>query len=169
MKILGIPGVKIETKEWMQNLLAALGGNSFESKVHPYRHWSENIEVDIDHEASCLKDISVDLVIAKSLGTLITTHAFASFNFKPKIAVFIGSPLKRHGFDNFGLLKSFVESVPTHFIQQTSDFNGSFEQLKYFVQPYHKAIVTEVPGDDHIYSDIDRLQKIIQPIFSAPA
>ncbi len=169
MKILGIPGVKIETKEWMKSLFSALGENSFESKVHLYRHWSDNIEADIDYEASCLEDFSVDLVIAKSLGTLITTLAFASFNFEPKAAVLIGSPLKRHGLDNFGLLKSFVESVPTHFIQQTSDFNGSFEQLRKIVQPYQNAIVTEIPGDDHIYGDIDELQKIIQPIFSARA
>jgi len=169
MKVLGLPGVKIETKEWMQSLFSALGENSFESKVHLYRHWSDDIEADIDHEASCLENLSVDLVIAKSLGTLVTTHAFASFNFEPKTAVLIGSPLKRHGLHNYGLLKMFLESVPTHFIQQTSDFNGSFEQLREIVQPYQNANVTEVPGDDHIYGDIDELQKIIQSIFSVRA
>ena len=169
MKILGLPGVKIETKEWMQSLFSALGANSFESKIHLYRHWSDNVEADIDYEASCLENLSVDLVIAKSFGTLITTHTFASFNFKPKTAVLIGSPLKRHGLDNFGLLKRFVESVPTLFIQQTSDFNGSYGELKEVVQTYPNGSIVEVPGNDHIYSNIEELQKIIRPIYSADA
>ena len=166
MKILGLPGVKLATKKWMQDLLLALGEDPLGFKIHEYRHWSDNSDADIDYEASCLENISVDLVIAKSLGTLIATHAFDSFNFTPKNAVLIGSPLKRHSLDNYSLLNKFVESVPTLFIQQTSDFHGSCRDLREVVQTWQNAIITEVPGDDHIYSDIDELQRIIQPIFS---
>ncbi len=157
--------MKLVTKKWMQDLLSALTEDPLGFKIHEYRHWSDNSDADVDYEASCLKNISVDIVIAKSLGTLIATHAFDSFHFTPKNAVLIGTPLKRHSPDNYGLLNKFVESVPTLFIQQTSDFHGSCRDLREVVQTCQNAIITEVPGDDHIYNDIDELQRIIKPIF----
>jgi len=169
MKILGLPGIKPATKKWMQELLLALGKKSFDCRIHEYRHWSDDSDADIDHEASCLKDTSVDLVIAKSFGTFVSTVAFDAYNLRPQQAVFIGSPIRRHSSDNYELLFKYAESVPTLFIQQTSDFNGSYRELSEVVQALPKATITEVPGDDHIYSNIDELQRIIHPILSAGA
>lgn len=169
MKTLGLPGVKPATKKWMLELFSALSENLLEFKIIEYRHWSDDSDADINYEASCLKDISVDLVIAKSLGTFISTYAFSSYNFKPKKAVFIGSPIQRHSSNNYALLSNFVESVPTLFIQQTSDFNGSYGELNEVLQTNPNASIVEVPGEDHIYSNINELQIIIHPIFSTSA
>ena len=113
MKLLGLPGVKSETKEWLQALLSALQETPFDFEIAQYRQWSGDHNPDMNHEASCLAESSVDFVIAKSLGTIISTCAFNSHNFRPRKAVFIGSPVQRHSADNFALLSKFVTSVPT--------------------------------------------------------
>jgi hypothetical protein len=169
MNILGLPGVNPATKKWMQELLIGLSGDSIDSKIQEYRHWSDNSDVDIDYEANCLKESSADLVIAKSLGTFVSTYAFDVYNFRPRKAVFIGSPIRRHSSGNYELLSKFVETVPTHFIQQTSDFNGSYSELSNIVQDLPNATITEVPGEDHIYSNFDELQKIIHPMVTDDA
>ena len=104
MKILGLPGVIFETHQWMQDLLSEMGGLQFELLVAHYRHWSDGQDPDVNYEAGCHANKSVDCVIAKSLGTYISTIAFDSFSFRPRKAVFIGTPLKRHRTDNFELL-----------------------------------------------------------------
>lgn len=164
MKILGLPGVKFETHQWMQDLFSDLHAPSFEFRVAHYRHWSQAQDPDVSYEASCYVKKSVDFVIAKSLGTYISTIAFDSFNFRAQKAIFIGTPIKRHRANNFMLLLNFVKSVPTVFIQQTSDFNGSFLELSEVIQRQNNATAIEVPGDDHQYDDIKGLQKIISSV-----
>jgi hypothetical protein len=167
MKILGLPGVKSETKKWMQALLSALQETtSFDFEIAQYRHWSDDHVSDISHEASCLAESSVDFVIAKSLGTIISTLAFDSHNFKPQKAIFIGSPIGRHRSSNYELLSKFVDSVPTLFIQQSFDPIGSYAELNDVVQTYQYGTIVEVPGRDHMYSDIGKLRTIIQPVLS---
>ncbi len=169
MKIFGLPGVKSETKEWLQALLSALQETPFDFEIAQYRHWSEDHVPDINHEASCLAESSVDFVIAKSFGTNISTLAFDSYNFKPQKAIFIGSPLRRHRTSNYELLSKFVNSVPTLFIQQSFDFNGSYAELNDVVQTYPYGTIVEVPGKDHLYSDIGELRTILQPVLSGDA
>jgi hypothetical protein len=169
MKILGLPGVNPATKKWLQDIIIALGEDYRDSKILEYRHWSDKDNADIGYEASCLENVSVDLLIAKSFGTAVATQAYDSFNFRPKYAVLIGSPLKRHSLDDYSLLNKFVDSVPTLFIQQTADFVGSYKELKEVVRNLQNAHTKEVPGDDHVYGDIDELRRIIQSAFPAGA
>ena len=164
MKILGLPGVKFETHQWMQDLLSGLNVPPFEFLVAHYRHWSSGQDLDVNYEACCHANKLVDFVIAKSLGTYISTIAFDSFNFRPEKAVFIGTPIKRHSGNNFELLLNFTRSVPTVFIQQTSDFNGSYLELTEVIQHHDNLTAIEVPGDDHQYADIKGLQKIISSV-----
>ncbi len=165
MKILGLPGIKFETKKWMQDLLIEMHEFPFDFQVAEYRHWSDDQNLDVKFEAFCHANKSVEYVIAKSLGTFISTVAFDSFNFRPQNAVFIGTPIKRHSANNFELLSKFISSVPTLFIQQTSDFNGSYLELTEVVQGHKNVRVVEVPGDDHQYADIKGLQKILSSLF----
>ena len=163
MNILGLPGVKAVTKPWLESLLAALADGSVDSEILAYRHWRDAGSADPGFEASRLRLRSVDLVIAKSLGTLIATRAFDEFAFNPRQAVLIGCPLRRHGADQYASLRRFVAAVPTLFIQQTSDFNGSFADLSAAVATLPNASLAEVPGDDHVYADIETLARLIRP------
>ena len=116
MKILGLPGVKFETHQSMQDLLSDLHVPPYEFLVAHYRHWTNGQDPDVNYEACCHANKLVDFVIAKSLGTYISTIAFDSFNFRPQKAVFIGTPIKRHSENNFELLLNFARSVPTVFL-----------------------------------------------------
>ena len=167
MKILGLAGVKAATLDWMQLLLAALDDESFEAEIHHYRHWSDAGEADVDFEAAALANRAPDLVIAKSLGTCIAVHAFAHSGFRPRKAVFIGTPLGRHGADDYARLAGFTASVPTLFIQQTDDFNGSCKALRSAVEAFANARVAEVAGDDHVYRDITELINLVRPFLAA--
>ena len=164
MKILGLPGIKFETQKWMHDLLSEMHEFPFDFQIAQYRHWSDDQDPDANFEAFCHANTAVDYVIAKSLGTVISTIAFDSFNFKPRKAVFIGTPLQRHSANSFELLSKFINSVPTLFIQQTSDFNGSYLELTEVVQFHQNVRIVEVPGDDHRYADIKGLQKIISSV-----
>lgn len=163
MKILGLPGVKSATLAWLQQLLSALAEPSASTRIQEYRHWADDSGADLQHEAGRLEAVAVDLVIAKSLGTLIATRAFDSFAFRPKRAVLIGCPLQRHADNHYALLKKFAGAVPTLFIQQTADFNASFDALNQVAVSLPKARTAEVAGDDHVYSDINELSQIIRP------
>lgn len=166
MRVTGLPGVKAETENWMRDLFLALQEVPIDFEICRYRHWSGNHAADARYEASMVAERSVDLVVAKSLGTFIATLAFDSFRFKPKQAIFIGTPLGRHSEGNYELLLKFLNEVPILFIQQTSDFNGSYIELASIVDNHQNATLVEVSGDDHLYADIDELQKIIMPLFS---
>jgi hypothetical protein len=166
MKILGLPGMRPETEAWMQSLMSALQSPSIDYEIVKYRHWSGDEKPDVEHEVRCYAKISAECVIAKSMGTLVAIRAFDLFKRKPQRAIFIGTPLAPQQSKNFGPLYRFLGSVPTLFIQQTSDPHGPCEKLKKAVQAYQNGTIVEVPGDDHAYGDIEKLQAIIQPILS---
>jgi hypothetical protein len=166
MKILGLPGMRSETEAWMQSLMSALQIPSIDYEITKYRHWSADDKPSIEHEASCFAKTSVECVIAKSLGVSIVIRAFDIYKCKPRRAIFIGIPLSPLKAKNYGPLFRFVNVVPTLFIQQASDPNGSSEDLKEILQAYQNVTIVEVPGDDHLYSDIEKLQAIIQPTLS---
>ncbi len=166
MKILGLPGVKAATGPWLQALLAELADLSGDYEIQAYRHWDEDTGADIACEAGRLERRRVDLVIAKSLGTLIATHAFDHAAFRPRHAVLIGCPLRRHGADDYAALHRFVTAVPTLFIQQRDDFNGSCAELRAAVAKLANAAVAEVPGADHVYADVAELAGLVRQRFA---
>ncbi len=162
MKILGLPGVKAATRPWLQQLLVALADSPTSVSIQDYRHWPEDSGADLETEAIRLEGVAVDLVIAKSLGTLVATRAFAGADFRPSRAVLIGCPLARHGADGYEMLKRFAGALPTLFIQQSADFNGAFGELEAVVGALPGVRAVEVPGNDHVYGDIDELRQIIR-------
>jgi hypothetical protein len=160
MNILGLPGRIPETATWLTKLFDSL--SLCKSDISSYRHWKEDIEPDIYYEAEKFRNISVDLVVAKSLGTLIATKAYESYSFKTKRAIFIGNPLRRLIPEYVELLDHFANTVPILFIQQTSDPKGSYRQLESITQRYELCNTVEVSGNDHLYNNFNELKSIIK-------
>ena len=160
-QFLGLPGVVPATHAWLASLLDALGAAAGEATVLEYRHWTDSTEPDPESEASRLDGIVTGCVVAKSLGTWVATAAFARHGFLPRSAVLIGCPLARHGADGFVQLERFVAAVPTLFIQQSDDKVGAFCDLAAVVGGWPNATLAEVPGDDHVYADIDALRAAV--------
>ena len=150
MNILGLPGRDQATEQWLQNLLSGVSGGS-SSSVHGYRHWRDAGDPDVAYEAGLIAGLSVDLVVAKSLGTMVLLAAFQQ-GFALSGAVLIGLPLRAYNEDQLRLLQQFVRRRPCLFIQQTGDFTGPFAELETLLGGGEPTLV-EVAGDDHVYSD----------------
>ncbi len=159
MKLIALPGQNQATEPWLAEIvgLVTTSGDSVD-QLH-YRHWDKSGEPDVAHEASRIADSQCDLVIAKSLGTLIALTAFKQCGFRPGRAVFIGIPFNHYSADYLQLLQEFAAATPALFIQQTADVTGRFDALN--AKYADVAEVAEVPGSDHFYDDVEQLQKLI--------
>lgn len=114
-------------------------------------------------ESRIVADSGADLVIAKSFGTLVTMLANREYGFQPAKCVMITVPLVRFKIQNLiPLLHHHCASVPTLFIQKTADFNGPYAELASETGAYPGCRAAEVAGDDHLYSDLTELKRIIE-------
>lgn len=160
MKMLGLPGRDPATDQWLQDLLGRLVGAGSDSNVHGYRHWHVAGDPDITYEAGLVADQRVDLVVAKSLGTMVLLAA-AQQGFQPSAAVLIGVPVRAYSDDQLQALQQFVGERPCLCIQQAADFTGPFRELEQVLGGSNTTLV-EVAGDDHIYSDTAELATQIE-------
>jgi hypothetical protein len=161
VNLIGLPGRNAETEAWMTSLLEGLSISRQTASVARYRHWDDASEPDLAHEASRLTINDADLVVAKSMGTLVLlTHCLQ--HSPPFRAVFIGTPLKAYSSEKLASLKTFANQTPSLFIQQKSDIAGSFADLEPVVRQCAKATLAQIPGEDHIYADTDELATIIK-------
>lgn len=129
--MLGLPGQDPATQAWMTTLLEAIGDANDTCTVARYRHWDSDQQPDVKFEAAQIDTTSVDLLVGKSLGTMISLAAHKGHGLAPERAVFIGLPLVAYS--------DVVECI------------GDCPQ----------ATTVEVAGSNHVYSDIEELRAII--------
>ncbi len=150
----------------MSGLLSVIDLGQSRVTLQRYGFWEQTTDSpdpDVTPEAEIAARSGAELVIAKSIGTLITLIANERFGFKPAKCVFIGTPLRRYEAENrVSLLERFATNTPILFIQQTNDFNGRFSALKAVVEKYKHCAVVEVPGSDHRYTDVKELKRCIE-------
>lgn len=157
MKILGLPGRNPETESWLRSLLSALDAG--EAEVARYMHWESGADPDVAAEAGRHPAGAADLVVAKSMGTMVLL-ASAAKGSVPEAAVLIGTPLKGYSDSQVAELQSLMNSIPCLFIQQTDDFTGSAGELRQVLG--EAATIEEVAGSDHVYSDVAELAGLIR-------
>jgi alpha-beta hydrolase superfamily lysophospholipase len=107
----------------MKSLLVA--AQHPDAEVTRYRHWEADAEASVAYEATRLANQSPQLVIAKSLGAVIAATAFCLHEFRPAIAVLIGTPYAALESNEVQFLRRFAANVDTMFIQQAQDPGGS--------------------------------------------
>jgi hypothetical protein len=66
------------------------------------------------------------------------------------------------------LLGKFCASVPVLLIQQTNDKVGGYQTLATLIPTSGSCRIVEVPGNDHVYSDINLLKEIIEIWYREP-
>lgn len=159
MLITALAGRSVETETWMKSLLGA--ANYPDAEVTRYRHWDTNAEASVAFEAARLASQSPQLVIAKSLGTVIAATAFCLHAFRPAFAVFIGTPYAALADNEVQFLRHFAASVNTLFIQQAEDPGGHAIYLGSALQ-VKRGEVVGVAGDDHLYADTAVLASILR-------
>ncbi len=162
MKILGMPGVNPQTGPWMDNILGGVASAGDRAQTQHYGFWTSGEErVDAAAELQIVSSFDPELIVAKSMGTLLTLRGVSDGMLQPKQCVLIGIPVAGSGAGIDLLLRWHELNLPTLFIQQELDRTGTFEQLSALVNPESRCTLVAVPGSDHVYADTAVLIKLI--------
>lgn len=162
MHVIALPGRNPQTESWMTQLVKTLEIGQDQTDIIHYKHWDEGGQPDVPYEVARLKDLTPDLVIAKSIGTMLCMRAYGTAGFRPFKTVFIGLPLRAFAPFQKQNLVNICRQVPTLCIQQTADANGSYAQVSALLADVKLCNIVEVPGGDHAYSDLGELKRLIE-------
>jgi hypothetical protein len=160
MFVIGLPGQSVGTEAWMRSLFGSLGIADPPARVQHYRHWDDHDVPDIDWEATRVRSETPELVLAKSLGTLITIRAYAEYGFRPLRAVLMGTPIRHYTDHQVEVLCDFVDHIPTLVIQQTADSKGPYAMLAGVLPELARSAMCEIPGENHYYAP-----DVVRPLF----
>ena len=166
MKILGLPGRDEATVAWLESILDGLDVVQREYTVQRYTCWQGDTEFDLDLEVDRTAGSDVGLVVAKSMGTRVAIHAAERDLLLAERYVLIGVPLKAYQQGELELLNALCARRSVLLIQQTDDFLGSCLELQGAVVANDNVSFAEVPGSDHVYSDVATLREHIQTFIS---
>ncbi len=154
--VLGLPGRNHETESWMTALLTELGCAGAE--VARYDHWRSGGDPDIGREAGRHPVAGRELVVAKSMGTMVLLASAAQG--APARAVLIGTPIGAYPQAQVQALQALIGRLPCLFIQQKDDFTGTAAALQAVVGD--SAELRVIAGSDHVYADVAELAGLIR-------
>ena len=158
MRVLGLPGRDSATRDWLRTLLNEAGFP--EARVHDYAHWTTG-EPDLGKEVLALPEGPWDLVVAKSLGTLVAARAVVAHTLRSEAFVLVGVPIAQLDEQHRVQLRAAFDTESCLFIQQTDDFTGAFAEVRQFASSLSAAAAAAVDGDDHRYRDVAKLAELI--------
>lgn len=159
MRTLGLPGKNKSTGPWLDKILSSEVFVNDVIQRQSYRAWqSTEEEIDEVFELDVASKFEPELIVAKSMGSILTILGVAQSILKPQACVFMGVPILSLQKDEKSCLENWKDTgIKTLFIQQHSDPTGSFSQLLELIRPADNLCFEVVEGSDHIYSDIPEL------------
>lgn len=169
MNALLFAGNSLNNKSWVYGLRDELQPLYTSVTVHDYAHWNSGkpfidfkMELDRLHNET-LPDTPY-IVVAKSVGTLLTAQAINAGIINPVQCVFLGLPLKLIEKEAYPLatwLRNYHH--PVTIIQNTNDPVGSYEAVKDFIVQTNlgQCLCIELPGSSHDYTATTKLKQIL--------
>lgn len=166
MKVLILGGTSPWHYDWVREVGYALRASGYDVITHDYQHWSKGeTQTDIEHEittvGNIVKDFDDYIVVAKSIGTIITALGTARGILKPTRCIMLGVPYR-----------GFVEYIPTFwddlaclprtvFIQNENDPFMTADELKQRLDTTNlkERSLISTPGDTHDYRDFALIAK----------
>ena len=149
---------------WVKEM-EKLFSNDYNVNIIKYDHWNSNEEINFETELSKISNIKdIDIVLAKSIGILVTIKAIKQNIIKPEKIIFMGYPLEALKADNIDVKDDIIDVNNNNItlIQQTNDPQGSFEEIKKIFND--KISVVEINGNNHFYDDYQNLKVTIYNI-----
>ncbi|HSX36687.1 MAG TPA: hypothetical protein VLG13_01000 [Patescibacteria group bacterium] len=132
-----------------------------------YRHWKTGEGINIEHEiaraAKLTEELDEFIVVAKSIGTVVTTLANARGLIDPARCVFLGFPLKAVQQLFPEVARALPELPPTSFVHNEHDPLGNATDVQAFVQanaPREFRFYPIEGNDSHTYIDFEFLVKL---------
>jgi len=153
LKAIILPGSSVKNKAWAEQISSELSG-LFDIQTQYYRHWGDGgDETDLDYETDQLVKLigsrEDGVILAKSVGTLITLNTIAKRGLKPRAIIFFGLPLKLVEKISFPLIDYLSKiNAPLLIFQNEFDPWGSFSEVSDLVKPKENACV-------HCFSSVD--------------
>lgn len=165
MNVFVLGGESPRHQEWVRQVAEVLKPAFEHVAFQDYRHWADGSTTDIDHEAAEAAKIAAGLgeyvIVAKSIGTVITTLGIGKGSLAPSRCVFLGLPLGA-----VRRIPGVVEGIKllpqTIFVQNAHDPLGSADEVKSFVGVHgnSQASTLATPGDTHDYADLSLIAKL---------
>lgn len=149
MNILLLPGANPKTVDWLKRLCIELQLNIENCVIHKYSFWKvQEQDRSLPKEVSSIPKQHYDLVLAKSLGSLILMEAILTRQISVGQAVVFGIPLKivndtRFNKDAFKIMADKFFFI----VQQENDILGSVSEL----QQHSPVNLLTIEGSDHQY------------------
>jgi predicted alpha/beta-hydrolase family hydrolase len=167
MQALIFGGMSPRHQAWVRDVAAALQSDFDEVRLLDYRHWgSQNGAMDMEHEiAEAIKlaeGLTDYVVVAKSIGSVLTSLAIAHGLLAPRHCLFMGFPLRV-------VLEEFPETAealphlpPTTFLHNENDPLGTSDAVKAYLTDHapRQYVLQTVPGDTHDYVDFELIARL---------
>ena len=165
-----LPGNSANNKEWIEEIQRTIGPLFEHSTIQYYKHWETGASIiDLEEELSVLaktvESIGEFTVFAKSAGIIVALKGVYDGRLKLAQCVFVGMPVewsRTNGFDIDVWIKNY--SVPTLFIQATSDPACHYEDLQAYIGDMNveNCILSEVGGNNHDYENLLELRAEVE-------
>ncbi len=154
MKILLLPGVNPATIDWLHFLTEKLSLAEADTVLNNYQFWSApDEEKSLSREVANLPGDDFDLIIGKSLGTLILLQALYEKRIVCNQALLIGIPSavidQKADFKPESL--ELLKGDDIFIVQQVNDQLGPANML----EPYAPSNLLVIEGNDHLYESYD--------------
>ncbi|PST85458.1 hypothetical protein C9I86_18800 [Photobacterium sp. NCIMB 13483] len=160
MKILAIPGKMPITESWLFKILSATQWRQEQVEMHRFAAWDNEQAFSVDKELTYLPSGHFDVVITKSIGTLITLKAQNTISWDR--LVLIGVAWSLFSESEHDLLPALDEKgQPVLIIQENHDPFGSYAEIAAAVAGKHNISCVEIMGDRHQYANTEAIGKLI--------
>jgi hypothetical protein len=169
MKILILGGNSKRHYEWIRKLGAHLVAAGHEVILHDYRHWATGDEwADADYELARLAELMDGerdyIIVAKSIGTVITVLGVKQGILHPMRCVLLGIPYNGV-VDQVPEFDEDLKLLPsTVVLQHEYDPYGSAEDIaKHLELADNPAInLAAMPGNTHDYTDFALIERLLK-------
>jgi len=171
MNILILGGNSKRHYEWIREVKTTLEPLVNEVRLHDYEHWTTNEpEADVTYEVSAAAKTAEGLgeyiLVAKSIGTVISTLGISGGLLKPQSCLFVGMPLEVIP-ERFPRFNSNIAKLPqTIFLQNSNDPLGSSVELEQYIQkqpPKHWELAT-FAHNTHDYVNMELITQLVQQL-----
>ena len=151
MKTLRLPGSSPATVDWIQRFSIELNLPRATTSTHTYDFWSrEGAKPDLAKEVARLPKGKFDLVIGKSLGTIVLLQASFLGTLHFDRAILVGIPMKSLSTGRLDMKTlELLQSETVHVVQQKDDPFGSLNTFNAHIPMNFLTI----EGNDHQYND----------------
>ena len=177
MNVIILGGNSIKNQEWVLEVARHLKAKFHTVYPHIYEHWQSGSNfIDLDHEAKALRKADVFngeyLVIAKSVGCVLTLKLTSEYSLNPAACVLLGFPLAVIQQADAWPVSDWLANLKckTTFVQNDEDPVGSHEEVQAYLAEYglQGKEVLAWKGATHDYLDFDEIVKISALLTASP-